>query len=82
MDDLCEIEVTIRSVRERSYKISGSRFQYTNNYQASLFNDLYTIPRSQVKEIRSLASDRQIMVLPKWLVTRNRLEKLLVNPNT
>jgi hypothetical protein len=81
MDEFCEIEVTIKSARERSYKVSVSNFKYTNNYQASLYKDLFTIPRSQVKAIRDLGNDRQIMVLPKWLVKKNDLDKAIVQTN-
>lgn len=66
------------SARERSYKVSGSSNKYTNNYQASLYSDLFTIPRSQVKEIRDLGNGRQIMVLPKWLVRKNGLDQFIV----
>lgn len=74
MCEFCEIEVTIKSVRARSYKVSRQGFKYTNNFQASLYDDLFTIPKSQVKEIRDLGNGRQIMVLPKWLAKKMALK--------
>ena len=81
MGNSCEIKVTIRRANARSYQVSGSDFRYTNNYQASLNNDLFTIPKSQVEEVRDLGNGSQIMVLPLWLVKKNGLTEFIFKQN-
>ncbi len=78
MEEHCDIEVTIRRVNERSYKVSTSNFKYTNNYQASLYNDLITIPRSQVLHLKDLGNNRKIMRLPTWLVKKEALDEFII----
>ena len=68
--EFCEIEVTLRGSTERAYKVSCSSFKYTNNYQASLYDDLFVIPKSQIQHMRHLGNERVIMKLPKWLIRK------------
>jgi len=82
MNEYCEVEVTIRRVSERSYKVSGSNYRYTNNHQASLYSDLFTIPRSQVRGMKDLGDGRRIMVLPKWLVEKVGLDQFVCFDNS
>lgn len=79
MDEYLEIEVTIKSTTERSLKVIGSKYKYTNNYQASLYHDFFTIPKSQIRGIRDISDDRQAILLPKWLIQNEGLDKFIVS---
>ncbi|UZE97286.1 hypothetical protein [Alkalimarinus alittae] len=81
MSNLCEISVIIRRVNARSYQVSCSNFEYTDNYQASLYNDLFTIPKSQVIETRDLDNGRTAIVLPLWLAKKSGFTEFIIKQN-
>lgn len=59
----------------RSCQVTGGHFDYGSFYQASMADESYVLPISQISEIQDLGNGRHIVVLPRWLARKSGLLK-------